>query len=174
MTSTAFGTQLRNGQWDVVAGQTTASFTVRKLGLIRVHGTIEVDDGYVIIAGGQPVAAAATLQPASVSTGINKRDMDLGGKHFFATAEHPRMLVRIRDVRADDDGWSAAGTITVAGRPSPIELHVVRQPDVDAGTIRVLATGVLDRSTTLIGAPRLLVGRWVQIEVAATLRQPSS
>ncbi|MEJ7726546.1 MAG: YceI family protein [Actinomycetes bacterium] len=175
MTTTVV-TELRNGSWEVVAERTTSSFAVRKLGLIRVRGTIPVDEGMVTVEDGQPVAARATLDASSVSTGIRKRDVDLAGRRFFATARHPSIHVVVDDVRpdADADGWTAAATLTVAGGDAPLELSVRRKTDPGAGTIRVLATGVLDLSRTPIRAPRWLIGRWVTVEVDATLRPGSA
>ena len=172
--TTTIVTELRSGSWEVVAERTTASFTVRNLGLIRVRGTITVDQGTVTVEDGQPVQARATLDAGSVSTGIKKRDADLAGRRFFATARHPSIHVVVDDVRpdadADADGWTAAATLTVAGGDAPLELSVRRKTDPGAGTIRVLATGVLDRSRTPIRAPRCLIGRRVIVEVDAILR----
>ena len=174
--TTTIVTELRSGWWEVVAERTTASFTVRNLGLIRVRGTITVDEGTVTVEDGQPVQARATLDAGSVSTGIKKRDADLTGNRFFATARHPSIHVVVDDVRpdADADGWTAAATLTVAGGDAPLDLSVRREADPGAGTIRVLATGVLDRSRTPIRAPRWLIDRWVTVEVDATLRPRSA
>lgn len=168
--TTSVRTALRDGTWSVLADRTTASFRVRKLGLIQVGGTIAVTDGSVTVAAGQPVAAAASLDAGSVRTGIAKRDADLRGRRFFHTAEHPAIVVRVRDVRPDGTGWTAAATVTVAGGEAPLELRLERAADPGDGTLRVRATGVLDRAGTRIGAPRWLVGRWVAVEVDATLR----
>ncbi len=97
--TTTIVTELRSGSWEVVAERTTASFTVRNLGLIRVRGTITVDEGTVTVEDGQPVQARATLDAGSVSTGIRKRDADLAGRRFFATARHPSIHVVVDDVR---------------------------------------------------------------------------
>ncbi len=92
---------------------------------------------------------------------------------FFATARHPSIHVVVDDVRPDSDGWTAAATLTVAGGDAPLELSVRRKTDPGAGTISVLATGVLDLSRAPIRAPRWLIGRWVTVEVDATLRPVS-
>lgn len=168
--TTAATSTLRDGRWSVLPAETTASFTVRKLGLIRVRGTFPVTDGTVTVAGGQPVSATATLDAASVRTGIAKRDTDLAGRRFFHTGQHPRILVRSTDCAPAGDGWRADAVLTVAGGDAPLELAVTRLPDGAPGTVRVRATGLLDRAATPIGAPRWLVGRWVAIEVEAALR----
>jgi polyisoprenoid-binding protein YceI len=168
--TTTISTELRDGTWSVLTDRTTAAFTVRKLGLIRVHGTIPVTDGSVTVASGQPVAAAAALDPAGIATGIRKRDADLAGKRFFDVARNPVLGVRVDDVRPDGEGWTATAVLTVAAGEAPLALTVRREPDPDAGTVRVVATGVLDRATTRLKAPRWLIGHRIEIRVDATAR----
>lgn len=168
--TTSVGTELRDGTWSVLVDRTTASFQVRQLGLIRVRGTIAVTDGNVTVASGRPVAATASLEAASAQTGIKKRDVDLLGRRFFSAAAHPAILVRVGDVRPDGPDWTAAATITVAGGQAPLALRLERAAAEGDGTLRVRATGVLDRRDTRIGAPRWLIGRWVAVDVDATLR----
>jgi polyisoprenoid-binding protein YceI len=163
-------TALLDGRWTVRPEETVASFTVRKLGLIRVRGGFPVLDGTATVAGGQPVSVSAALDAASVRTGIAKRDADLAGRRFFHTARHPRILLHSTAITPAGDGWRAAAVLTVAGAEAPLELRVSRLPDGAPGTVRVRATGVLDRAATPIRAPRWLIGRWIAIEVEATLR----
>jgi polyisoprenoid-binding protein YceI len=173
MMTTTIATALHNGNWDAIPERTTATFTARKVGMIRVRGTIAMQVGGLTIVNGEPVAACATLDAASVSTGIKKRDSDLTGRHFFAAAAHPQIKVQVSDVRPEANEWRATATISVAGGVAPLELRVRREPDPTEGTIRVVVSGVLDRSTTPIRAPRWLVGRWVTVEVDTTLRHRS-
>lgn len=147
-----------------------ASFTVRKLGLFRVRGGFTVTDGTVTVAGGRPVAATATLDAGSVRTGIAKRDADLAGRRFFHTARHPVIRVRCSTVEPDGDDWRAEAMLAVAGGETPITLRVTRLADAGPGTVRIRITGVLDRAATPLGAPRWLIGRWVGIQVGASLR----
>ncbi len=170
--TTSFETGLRDGTWTVLPEDTVATFVVRKLGLIRVRGGLTVTDGSVTVAGGQPVAATATLDAASVRTGIGKRDLDLHGKSFFHTERHPSIGVRTTAVAPDGDGWSAAAVLTVAGGETPLDLRVVTLPGREPGTVRITVNGVLDRAATAIHAPRWLIGRWVTVEAHATLQPP--
>ena len=107
-------TELRDGTWSVLTDRTTAAFTARGFGLIRVRGTIPVGVGAVTVVSGQPVAAAAELVPAGTSTGIRKRDSDLAGPRFFDTERHPVLGVRVRDVRPTADGWTDVATLLAA------------------------------------------------------------
>lgn len=169
MTATA-ATALRDGTFSVLPGQTTASFTVRNWGLIRVHGTIPVLDGTVTLAGGQPVAAAATLDLTGISTGLRRRDADLQGKRFFDTARTPVLTVSVGEVRPAADGWAARAVLTVLGGDAPLDLTVRREADPAPGTVRVVTTGVLDRTTLRLRAPRLMIGHRIEITVDAAVR----
>lgn len=168
--TTAAATGLRDGTWSVLAGRTTASFTARNWGVLRVRGKIPVLDGTVTVAGGQPVAAAATLDPAGISTGVRRRDRDLQKKRFFDTERTPVLPLTVGDVRPAAGGWVARAVLTVFGGDVPVELTVRREPDPATGTVRVVATGVLDRATAGLRAPRAMVGRYVEITVDAVLR----
>ena len=169
MTATAV-TALTDGRWAARAEDATAAFTVRNWGLIRVRGTLAVTAGTVTVAGGVPVSATATLDPAAVRTGTARRDADLTGRRFFHTAEHPEITVRTTAVVPDGTGWRADAVLTVAGGDAPLALHVTRLPDPEPGTVRIRATGVLDRRDTPLRAPRAMIGRWIAVEVDATLR----
>jgi polyisoprenoid-binding protein YceI len=167
--TTTTATTLADGTW-TVRPDAVASFTVRKLGLFRVRGGFTVTDGTVTVAGGRPVAATATLDAASVRTGMARRDADLAGRRFFHTAAHPAIRVRCGTIEPDGDGWRAEAVLDVAGGEAPITLRVTRLPDPGPGTVRIRITGVLDRSATPLGAPRWLIGRWIALQVGATLR----
>ena len=116
------------------------------------------------------VAATATLDPAGIATGIRKRDSDLRGKHFLDVGRHPLLTVRVDGVRPAGDGWTARAWLTVAGQDAPVELTGRREADPGPGTVRVVASGVLDRAATPIRVPRAMVGRRVEITVTATAR----
>lgn len=169
MTATELPT-LAEGRWAARPGEATAAFTVRNWGLARVRGRFAVTGGTVTVAGGRPVAATAALDAASVRTGIARRDTDLVGRRFLHAARHPEIALRCDTVVPDGEGWRAEGVLAVAGGEAPLTLHVVRLPATVPGTVRVRATGVLDRTATPLRAPRLLIGRDVAIEVEATLR----
>jgi polyisoprenoid-binding protein YceI len=164
-------TTLRDGTWTVQPPDAVASFTVRKLGLIRVRGGFTVTEGTVTVAGGRPVAAGAALDAASVRTGITKRDGDLTGKRFFHAGAHPQIRVRATEVTPAGEGWAAATVLAVAGGETPLDVQVSVQPGPNEDTRRIVVTGVLDRAGTPIRAPRWLIGRWVAVEVHATLRR---
>lgn len=167
--TTALTTELRDGTWQVLAERTTASFTARNWGSLKVRGTIPVIEGTVTVSGGRPVAAEAVLDPTGIATGIRRRDADLCGRRFLDTERNPLLTVWVGDVRPDGDGWVARARLAVRDREAPVDLTVRREAD-EADTVRIVATGVLDLDTTPIRVPRLMVGRYVEITVTASAR----
>jgi polyisoprenoid-binding protein YceI len=162
---------LRDGLWTVDPAGTTATFTARELGFIRVAGGLTVTGGTATVVGGRPVAAAATLDAGSVRSGSARRDRDLAGPRFFRAAEHPEIEVRTTAVTPDEDGWSAAALLTVAGGGAPLDLRATvtgREP----GRLHLTIAGVLDLGGTPVRPPRWLISHRVAIEVRATLREP--
>jgi hypothetical protein len=57
--------------------------------------------------------------------------------------------------------------LTVGGGETPVTLHARRLPDPAPGAIALRITGELDRTTTRIRAPRIMVGH--RIAMAAEL-----
>jgi polyisoprenoid-binding protein YceI len=163
------------GDWRVITERTRATFTVRKLGLITVHGSIVVLEGSATLdASGRPTAASVVLEPTTIATGNTRRDADLRGPRFFDVARFDTLRFRAEDVEPADDGWLVRGHLTVRDRQAPLDLTVSHQVDAATGTATVRAHGVLDRATTGLRAPRWLIGRWIGVEVTAVLVRAAS
>jgi polyisoprenoid-binding protein YceI len=170
--------------WHVAAHRTTAGFTVRKLGLIRVRGTFAVRDGFAVTDGcGAPRRAGAVLDAASVATGFARRDTDLRGARFFDVDRFGELTYRADRFEAADGGWLARGTLVVRDREVPLDLTVVLTPshstdgdaggdadgDADGDEVLLTCRGVIDRAATGLRAPRWLIGRWIGVQVQAVL-----
>jgi polyisoprenoid-binding protein YceI len=168
MTSTT-ATELRDGTWTVPAG--TATFAARNFGIRTVRGTLALERGSVTVAGGRPVVAEGTLRSASVNTGTAKRDEHLCSAQFLDIAAHPAVSLRALRFEPAEDGWTVPATITVAGAEAPITLHARRLPDDGPGAVRVRITGVFDRTTVGIRAPRFMVGHRVAVEAELSFTQ---
>jgi polyisoprenoid-binding protein YceI len=119
------------------------------------------------------VRARAEFDLASLDTGIARRDLDLRHPRFLAVDQHPVMVWTCdRFTRCEDGSWLAAGTLSVRGTSTPLELTAVAE-DVDGATV-VRAAAVLDRLAVGIRAPRPMIGRVVRIEIDAWLVPPQA
>ncbi|MGW4489361.1 YceI family protein [Amycolatopsis sp. NPDC004368] len=171
--STPTTTRLRPGTWTVHTGQTSAAFTVRKLGFHLVHGKIPVRSATVEVnTAGTPSAVRAELDLTAIDTGIRRRDRDLRGAAWFDCAEHPTMTFASGDIHPVPDGWAAHGFLSLRGRSCPLTLTVERPADTGRGSVRVQAHAALDRAPLGMSAPRALVGRYLEIAIDAVLVAP--
>jgi polyisoprenoid-binding protein YceI len=165
--------RLAAGTWRVDPSRTTCTFRVRKLGLIRVHGSFALVRGQAETdQSGLPAAGTAVLDVASIRTGIKKRDLDLRGVKFFDAENFPRLSYRADRMAPTDAGWRVEGFLRVKSTDAPLTLDVVAEPEGDGWRVR--ATGILDRQNTPIRVPRAIVGRWINITVEAFLAPPDA
>ena len=104
-----------------------------------------------------------------MTTGIAKRDRDLRTPRFLSTSEHPMITWTARDVQPMSDGtYEVDATLDVRGvtTPTSTTVKIVERED---GTIAATLTAVLDRRAVGIRAPRVLVGRQVDITVEVVM-----
>ena len=161
---------LAPGRWQHGAAGTSATFTVRNLGLRQVTGAVPVTDAWVEVDdSGVPRTVAATLDLRGIATGNTRRDADLQKPHLLDTAHHPT-LAFAGTPQPVPGGWAVTGTLA-GRRPAEVVLAATVE-SADADEITVRATTVVDRRDLGVRAPRFLIGRRLGITVAATFRRP--
>jgi polyisoprenoid-binding protein YceI len=165
--TTTTATELRDGTWTLPA-TARATFRARTFGIRTVTGTLAVERGTVTVAGGQPVTAEGALTAASVETGIAKRDEHLCSPRFLDAQRHPYIELRALRFEPDGDGWLVPAVLTVGGAETPVTLRARRLPDPSADAIAVRMTGELDRTSTRMRAPRLMVGHRIAMDAELT------
>jgi polyisoprenoid-binding protein YceI len=154
-----------------VARQARAGFTVRNFGVRRVSGAFAVRSGEVVLDGeGRPVTASAVLDAASFATGNPRRDRDVRKPHLLGVEAYPTITFTAERFEPVPGGWLAHGTLAVRDRRAPLTLTVEVEQHGDRAdpTCRLTCRGVLDRAAAGVRAPRVLIGRRVEIEVTAT------
>lgn len=169
MTAEVAASVLAAGTWRVSDVRTRVTFAVGNLGrpargsVACSWGELEVDHM------GRPVRVRAQLDLDSLDTGIAKRDADLRKPRFLDIDRRPTMTWSADRFRSDEGGrWTADGVLCVRGTSAPVVVTgtVEAAPD---GWARVRGTAALDRTSVGIRAPRLLIGRSVEIDVDAWL-----
>lgn len=157
------------GTW-TLAGPTTAGFSVGNLGR-RVGGTIPVTSAQVDVAeDGSVAGVSAVLNIDAIATGHARRDKDLRKPALLDLANHPRLTFSGAEVTPYEGGWRITGLLTAKGTTRGIILTATAQEQND-GTMRVRATGQLDRRHYGVKAPRFLIGRLVDLEIDAALQR---
>ena len=168
MTTTALA-ELASGRWTVDLAHSTATFRVSGLGR-AVTGAVPVIEGVVEVAGGLPSTITGSLDLDAISTGNARRDRDLRKPRFLDLDRHPTMTFTADSVTASQAGWSVAGRLTARGATVRLAGDV-EVSDQDRSTAALTAHTWLDRRILGIRAPRIMIGRRIDITVTATIRR---
>ena len=175
------------GRWTLDRSHSSLVFSIRHLGLARVHGRFDDFDATLEIA---PDLAAsrveATVELASVKTGQPDRDAHLRGTDFFSVERHPQMRFVSTRLTGAGDLWDLTGDLTLNGRTHPITLHIEvgglqAFPGDNTVHLGVVATGSLRRSAFGIefgliplGGEKLALGDEVKFEIDLQFVQPAT
>ena len=86
-------------------------------GLSQVTGKFTDFDVQIIWDEADPAASSvqATLQVASIDTGIDDRDSDLQSPNFFDVATYPTLTFESDHIEQQGEGFLAHGTLTMKG-----------------------------------------------------------
>lgn len=170
MTTTQPTTTLAAGRWQVDPAESTATFRVGNFGrtvlgtVPMLEGTVEIDEV------GTPSAVKGTLDISAIATGNARRDGHLRKPGLLDLDTYPVMTFTARRIHASPEGWQVSGLLTVRGVMTPVAGEVrLSTADLDVATLT--ATAQYDRKPLGIHAPRILIGRTIDITVTATIRR---
>jgi polyisoprenoid-binding protein YceI len=167
MTTAASLTSLAAGRWTVDPAHSTATFRVGNLGRI-VTGTVPIIEGIVEIDDqGRPQTISGSLDLGAIDTGNPRRDRDLRQPKFLDLDAHPTMTFAAGAVEVTPDGWRITGQL--AARGTSVALSGPAEVAPRGRSAVVTAHTRLDRRALGIRAPRVMIGRTVDITVTATL-----
>ena len=170
MTSTL---ALTTGTWQLDATASTASFRIGNLGR-TVHGTVPLLEGTFEVSDGKPESVWGSLDLSAIDTGHPKRDKDLRKPNLLDLDTHPTMTFASRSITATstgtstgtDTGWHITGRLKIRDIAVPVEGDVTLST-TDDGSVTLVATARFDRKPLGIRAPRLLIGRLIDVTVTA-------
>lgn len=158
------------GRWQLGGGSDTGAFTVRNFGLVTVRGTVDLVSAEVRLPTDGRPEVTAELDLTTLRTGNPRRDKDLQAPKLLNTAAWPRLRFRSVTAVATGSGWQVDGELLGQQGPAPLQLQadLARFVAPDAAQIRV--TGRFDRRALGIRAPRVLIGRWIDVDFTVTFR----
>lgn len=104
------------GTWTIDASGSEVGFTVRHLGVVRVHGRFNVFEG--TIRTGETIersSVTARIETDSIDTGYSARDGYIRGEDVLAADRHKELAFRSTRVRPHEDRFLIDGELTLRG-----------------------------------------------------------
>ena len=118
---------------------TRVGFSVRHLGISNVKGNFNEFTGSLVLDDDALKAATATIQVASVDTGVAQRDQHLRTADFFDATNHPTIAFKSKQVVKSGEQFTVIGEFTMRGVTKELRLPItVSKPIKDPwGKVRV-------------------------------------
>lgn len=111
--------------WQLDTAHSSATFAVRHMMITTVRGSFNIKEGKIVFDPANPAAASveATLDVASVNTGVADRDNHLRSADFFDAANHPTITFKSTSVKPTGENTAEiAGDLTIRGVTRPVVL----------------------------------------------------
>ena len=104
------------GTWKLDPAHSEVSFSVKHLMISKVRGTFETFDVTIVTAENpKDSTIEATIDVASVNTGVEPRDQHLRTSDFFLVDEYPTMTFVSTAFDGDADNFVVTGDLTLRG-----------------------------------------------------------
>ena len=164
----------QTSNWSIDPSHSSAEFVVRHLGVSNVHGTITGIKGMVTLDEKDITksSVSATLDAATVFTGVDARDKDIKSPSFFEIAQFSTLTFKSTSVKNVNGKLQLTGDLTLHGvtKSVTLDLDGPAPPQKGVGGKIVSgfsATGVLHRADFAIGSkfPAAIVGDEVKITI---------
>jgi polyisoprenoid-binding protein YceI len=169
------GTIPDSGRFVLDPARSSVTFATRHMfGTGKVTGSFALRGGQITIA--DPVTAStvrAEVDAGSVDTANKARDKAVRKPNLLHTDSHPTMIFESTAVRGNENTWTVTGLLTVRGQSAPVELTVDDASTTD-GTLRLRATGTVDRYAHGITSSKGVIARnlGIELSVVATPAAP--
>lgn len=113
-------------EYKIDASHSKAQFSVKHLMVSNVRGEFGNMSGTVFFDDKNPDATKidATLDAATINTGVAKRDDHLRSPDFFDTAKFPTLSFKSKSAKKTADGLAVTGDLTMHGVTKEVVLNV--------------------------------------------------
>ena len=120
----AAGTASAADNYAIDPAHSSVNFTVRHLGLSKVHGNFTDFTGTISYDPRDVTKSAVkvTIKTASINTGNETRDNHLRSPDFFDAVKYPELTFASEKITKSKDGFVAQGTLTMHGVSKKVEL----------------------------------------------------
>ena len=111
------------GTWKLNTDRTSVDFRTRAAWIIRAKGTFRATHGDAHVGADGRVSGEIVIDPASMDTGIQKRDGHLRSADYFDIANYSTITFTVTEVRLALSGdLEVIGNLDVHGRSTPLTL----------------------------------------------------
>jgi polyisoprenoid-binding protein YceI len=131
-------------------------------------GTFRRFSGEICFTQGRMTRIDATLDPASVDSGLPELDVVLKDKDFFAVREFPRVRFVSSTAQSQGDTHSARGTLEIKGVRR--ETDIVLRTQQAGGKLSIAGSLTLDRLQYGIGTGEWSNTQWLGAQVALDVK----
>jgi len=163
-----------SGDWYVDPAHSRLHFHTRAMfGLFPVLGRFERFGGVLHVEDSGQVTGDLRIEPASIRTGINKRDAHLRREDFLHADAHPYLTFNLTSLSPDGNAHEVTGTLRIREKTIPIR---ARATVAGAGSeLQVEARFPVDHDAAGLGwAKPGLVRKVVDADVKLTLTRENS
>ena len=116
----------QHGTYAIDPAHSQVDFGIKHMGISNVHGRFAIKDGTIDLDPQNLTESAvmATIDVASVDTGVAQRDGHLRSPDFFDTAKFPTATFKSTKVSKTGDGYDVVGDLSLHGVTKPVTLHM--------------------------------------------------
>lgn len=168
------------GRWEMDPVHSTVGFTVRHLGVTRVHGRFKQFSTDVVVGETlESSSVTAIIELDSIDSGSPERDNDVRSADFLDVENNPTLTFRSTKIEGSGDKGRLTGDLTYGTITKPVVLDVelggvLDVPGTDQRRAGLAATGEVRRSDFKVapGTPTALVGDVIKVEIDLQLIEP--
>jgi len=117
--------QLAPGRWELDRAHSHVGFSILHLGISSIRGAFRDVDAELIVGSSlADTAVTATIQMASMDTGLADRDERLLEPGLVDLEQRPQLRYASTEIVPGSDGWTMRGDLRIGGTSAPIDLSV--------------------------------------------------
>ncbi len=126
LTLGAVAAQAQSSDWKIDNAHSEADFAVKHMAISTVHGSFRAVAGVIHFdpANVTKSSVDATIDVATVDTGVAARDTHLKSSDFFEVAKFPTMVFKSTSVAKSDSGYAVTGDLTLHGVTKSVILQL--------------------------------------------------
>lgn len=118
--------QAQRATYAIDPAHSEVNFGIKHMGISTVHGRFGLKDGTIELNASNLAdsSVVATIDVASVDTGVAQRDTHLKSPDFFDAAKYPTATFKSTKIVPAGGGYDVIGELSLHGVTRPVTLHM--------------------------------------------------